>query len=105
MEICLDKKPGKNQKVVLHFYDAHNKNESAGDIKINVKKGKKTITIKKYPAANFFISETDNYYIIINKIGDYWIKLRCELVFSDGTTIPLEGFCYIYEEPIPGSIS
>ena len=105
MEICLDKKPGKNQKAVLHFYDTHNKNESAGDMKIEVKKGKKTITIKKYPAANFFTSKTDNYYTIINECGEYWIKLRCEIEFSDGTTIPLEGFCYIYEEPIPAGIS
>ena len=105
MEICLDKKPGKNQKAFLHFYDVHNKNESAGNIEIEAKKGKKTITIKKYPAANFFISETDDYYTIINECGDYWIKLRCELEFSDGTTIPLDGFCYIYAEPIPDSIS
>ena len=105
MAICLDKEPPKSQKAVLHFYDAHNKNESAGDIKIEVKKGKKTITIKEYPAANFFISQTDDYYIIINKFSDYWIKLRCELEFFDGTTIPLDGFCYIYAEPIPDSIS
>ncbi|WP_024468027.1 leucine-rich repeat protein [Treponema pedis] len=105
MEICLDKEPKKSQKAVLHFYDTHNKNERAGNIEIEVKKGKKTITIQKYPAANFFISKTDNYYTVINECSDYWIKLRCELEFSDGTTIPLEGFCYIYEEPIPDSIS
>lgn len=104
MEIILDKAPKKKGEAVLHFYDAHNKNESSGDIKITLKKGQKTIELK-YRASDFYSSETDLYYSIINNCGDYWIKLCCELELSDGTRIPLDGFCYIYEEPFPGSIS
>ncbi|MCR5288915.1 MAG: leucine-rich repeat domain-containing protein [Treponema sp.] len=104
MEVRLDKAPETSQNAVLHFYDAHNKDESAGDIEIKVQKGKKEIAIKDYPARNFYVSETDDYYHIYNRIGEYWIKLCCKLEFSDGTTLPLEGFCYIYEAPMPDSI-
>lgn len=98
-EIGLAEVPSKSQKATLEFCDAHNLNTSLGSFEINIKKGQTKYKFNKVSTAEMELEDTDILRDILSECEDYWVKMKCTIVYNDGTKTDLEGSARLYFVP------
>ena len=95
-KIQLAERPKKSQKAQLVFYDEHNMNSELGAFEIKIKKNKTAYTFKEVSTRSVGWERTDLFEAIFNECEDYWVKLKCSIVFNDGSEIDLNGSARLY---------
>ena len=86
----------KSENALLYFCDAHDGGIELCAVEVKLKKKKREIALKDFPAIEIGIADTPLPDAVLEECGDYWVKLSCFLELSDGTRIPLEGSARLY---------
>lgn len=98
-EISLAEIPSKSQKATLEFYDAHNLNTSLGSLEIKINKGQTKYKFDKVSTAEMELEDTEQFRTILAECEDYWVKIKCTIVYNDGTKTDLAGSARLYFVP------